>query len=241
MPQCGLVAKVGTAPDAPDTLRRELAVGLHLLAENAEIARPARCVSPGLHHEDGFPITLWEFVPHDPSAELDDDELADSLERLHAHLATWSGEPPDYRERIRRTERLLEDDAAMRAMPRDGLALVRARYAQVAAPLLERAKPSTVLHGGPHSYNVLATSAGLRWIDFETCCRGPVEADLAYLGEAGARRPGVDADLLVLAKHMLRISVATVCWSDPDRHPRLREAAEFHLAALADEEPLAAG
>jgi hypothetical protein len=91
-----------------------------------------------------------------------------------------------------------------------------------------------VLHGGPHSYNVLATPAGLRWIDFETCCRGPLEADLAYLGEAGTRRAGVDPELLALAGLMLRISVAAICWCDPDRHPRLREAAEYHLASLTD-------
>jgi hypothetical protein len=241
LPECGLVAKVGTAPDAPETLVRELAIAVHLLAEGAEIAPPAICVSPGPYRQDGHLITLWEFVAHDPDAELDDDELADSLERLHAHLATWGGGLPDYRERIRRTERLLADDQAMQAMPREGLDLVRVRFARVAKPLLERAKPDTVLHGGPHSHNVLATPAGLRWIDFETCCRGPVEADLAYLGEAGARRPGVDLELLALANQMLRISVATICWSYPDRHPRLREAAEYHLAELTAEEPWTAG
>ena len=241
LPRCGLIAKVGTAPDAPETLTRELAIGLHLLTEDAEIAPPATCVSPGPYRQDGLVITLWEFGEHDPDAEFDDDELADSLERLQARLATWSGELPDYRERIRRTERLLNDDQAMRAMPRDGLELVRARFAEVAKPLLERAKPTQVLHGGPHSHNVLSTPFGLRWIDFETCCRGPLEADLAYLGEAGARRPGVDVELLALAGQMLRISVATICWSYPDRHPRIREAAEYHLAALTHEEPRTPG
>jgi hypothetical protein len=186
-------------------------------------------------------ITLWECVPHDPDAELDDDQLADSLERLHAHLATWGGELPDYRERIWRTERLLADNRAMQAMPREGLELVRARFARVAKPLLERAKPNMVLHGGPHLHNVLATPAGLRWIDFETCCRGPVEADLAYLGETATRRPGVDLGLLALTRQMLRISVATICWSSPDRHPRLREAADYHLTALTQEEPWTVG
>jgi hypothetical protein len=105
----------------------------------------------------------------------------------------------------------------------------------VATTLLERSRPTAVLHGGPHSHNVLATPSGLRWIDFETCCRGPVEADLAYLGDAGASRHGVDLELLTLARQMLRISVATVCWCDPDRHPRLLDAAEHHLAALVEE------
>jgi hypothetical protein len=82
---------------------------------------------------------------------------------------------------------------------------------------------------------VLATPSGLRWIDFERCCRGPVEADLAYLGDTGTRRPGVDLELLTLTRQMLRVSVATICWCDPDRHPRLREAAEHHLAAFVEE------
>jgi hypothetical protein len=123
----------------------------------------------------------------------------------------------------------------MRAVPRAGLALLRARFAEVAPPLLERATPLAVLHGGPNPHNVLLTPAGLRWIDFEACCRGPIEADLAYLGPAATRRVGVDRELLALAGQMLRISVAAVCWRDPDRHPRLREAAEFHLAELTRE------
>jgi hypothetical protein len=51
---------------------------------------------------------------------------------------------------------------------------------------------------------------------FETCCSGPVEAELAYLGEAGASRQGVDLELLTLAQQMLRISVATICWYPAD-------------------------
>lgn len=234
LPGCGLVAKVGTATEAAATLARELAVALHLTGRGAEVAPPASRVPPGVHLHDGLSLTLWEFLPHDPDPELDDDELADSIERLHTHLATWRGELPDYRDRLRQTQRLLDDDHAMRAVPPGGLKLLRARFAETAPGLLERARPAIVLHGGPHSHNVLATPAGLRWIDFETCCRGPLEADLAYLGEAGTRRPGVDLELLALAKRMLSISVATICWCDPDRHPRLREAAEFHLASLAD-------
>jgi Ser/Thr protein kinase RdoA (MazF antagonist) len=226
---------VGTAPDSAETLARELALAQHLAASGAEIAPPAQRVAPGPHREAGLKITLWEFLSHDPDPELDDDELSDSLERLHGHLAGWDGELPDYREQIRATGQLLGDDAGMHAVPRDGLTLLRARFAAVAPPLLERARPTAVLHGGPHLHNVLATPAGLRWIDFETCCRGPVEADLAYLGEAGVRRANVDLELLALAQQMLRVKVATVCWRNPDRHPRLREAAEYHLAELTRE------
>lgn len=235
LPACGLVAKVGTSSDAAETLAREIAIGLHLASRGAEIAPPATRIHPGPYVHEGLTMTFWEFLPHEIDPELDDDELADSLARLHGHLASWTGELPDYRERVRQTGRLLEDGNAMRAVSSEGLALLRARFATVAPMLLERAQPSDVLHGAPHLHNVLVTRAGLRWIDFETCCRGPIEVDFAYLGQAGARRDGVDLELLALAQKMLRVAVATTCWSDPDRHPRLREAAEHHLAALADE------
>jgi hypothetical protein len=33
--------------------------------------------------------------------------------------------------------------------------------------------------------------------------------------------------LLGLAQKMVCVGVATTCWRDPDRHPRIREAAEY--------------
>ncbi|MDQ1532988.1 MAG: hypothetical protein QOF28_749 [Actinomycetota bacterium] len=89
-----------------------------------------------------------------------------------------------------------------------------------------------VVHGAPHIYNWLATPHGIRWIDFETCRRGPIESDYAYLGDAGYKQPRIDHGLLRLGGRMLRVTVAVRCWVDPDRHPRLREAAEYHLADL---------
>ena len=37
-----------------------------------------------------------------------------------------------------------------------------------------------LLHGEPHPGNVRTTKNGLLFIDLETCCRGPVEFDLAH-------------------------------------------------------------
>jgi hypothetical protein len=84
---------------------------------------------------------------------------------------TWSGPLPDDRDRIRRTEELLTDCGAMRAIPRDKRELPRRRFFEAAPAPLE----------------------------------------------------------------LLSTSVATVCWVNPERHPRLREATEFHLAVLANQ------
>jgi hypothetical protein len=72
-PACGLVAKVGTSSEAPETFAREIAVARYLGARGAEIACPASGVFAGPYQQEGLEITLWEFVPHEFDPELDDD------------------------------------------------------------------------------------------------------------------------------------------------------------------------
>ena len=51
----------------------------------------------------------------------------------------------------------------------------------------ERGGDEQLLHGEPHPGNVLTTRSGPLFIDFGTCCRGPVEFALAH---ARSQRPG---------------------------------------------------
>jgi len=50
---------------------------------------------------------------------------------------------------------------------------------QVQVPEAELAGSLIRLHGEPHDGNRISTAAGIRWIDFESCCVGPLEWDLA--------------------------------------------------------------
>jgi Predicted choline kinase involved in LPS biosynthesis len=53
------------------------------------------------------------------------------------------------------------------------------------------------MHGEPHPGNVLSTKTGLLFIDLETCCRGPVEFDLAHVPEdVSERYADADEELL---------------------------------------------
>src|SRR5881409_3231997 len=47
----------------------------------------------------------------------------------------------------------------------------------------DRGAVEQLLHGEPHQGNVLRTKNGPLFIDLETCCRGPVEFDLAHAPE----------------------------------------------------------
>jgi hypothetical protein len=76
------------------------------------------------------------------------------------------------------------------------------------------------------------TRSGIRWIDFESVCRGPLEWDLAFMSDdARASFDGVDEDLLDLLSLLNRARVATWCGIQA-RFPEMRWHGEHHLAAL---------
>jgi GNAT superfamily N-acetyltransferase len=89
------------------------------------------------------------------------------------------------------------------------------------------------LHGGPHTSNLLRTSRGLRWIDLDTVCRGPLEWDLAHLPEAAAAVfPEAEPNALAHARLLVSAEVAVWCWHTYGRAPEVDEAAHFHLDQL---------
>ena len=93
----------------------------------------------------------------------------------------------------------------------------------------DRGAAEQLLHGEPHPGNLLRTKKGLLFIDFETCCRGPVEFDIAHVpGEVGARYPGADQELLRECRILMLAMVASWRWDRNDQFPNgLRMGAEF--------------
>ncbi|UUN25231.1 phosphotransferase [Streptomyces sp. FIT100] len=80
-----------------------------------------------------------------------------------------------------------------------------------------------LLHGEPHPGNLLTTKNGLLFIDLETCCRGPVEFDLAHAPEeVGAHYPGVDQDLLRACRILVLAMITTWRWDRGDQYPNGR-------------------
>ena len=55
--------------------------------------------------------------------------------------------------------------------------------------ITDRDAPEQLLHGEPHPGNVLRTEDGLLFVDLETCCRGPIEFDIAHAAVSGSRPP----------------------------------------------------
>ena len=88
----------------------------------------------------------------------------------------------------------------------------------------ERGGDEQLLHGEPHPGNVLTTKTGLLFIDLETCCRGPVEFDLAHAPEeVGEHYPGVNQELLRECRILVLAMITTWRWDRGDQLPGGRQ------------------
>ena len=63
-------------------------------------------------------------------------------------------------------------------------------------------------HGEPHPGNVLRTKDGLLFVDLETCCRGPIEFDIAHAAVNASGPPNEVASFYVGADQLL----VRDCW-----------------------------
>ena len=223
-------SRVVSAEPGFETYAREIAVARHAIVRNGPVVAPAEAAGP--HLRDGLAISLWEYL-EELQAELTERQIGVSLRAFHEALHDFAGSLPRLDERLDRAGEVIADPAAvprLAAADREFLdTTFRALRAEASSPDASH----RVLHGGPHSANLLSTPAGPRWIDLDTVCRGPLEWDLAHVGaEAAEVFPETDADLLASMRKLVSAEVAIWCWHTYGRAPEVDEAAIHHLEAL---------
>jgi Phosphotransferase enzyme family len=97
----------------------------------------------------------------------------------------------------------------------------------------ERTSGEQLLHGEPHAGNLLNTKSGPLFIDLETCCRGPVEFDLAHVPEEVSEcYSGADQELLRACRLLVLAMVAAWRWDLDDQLPNGKRAGQELLGAL---------
>jgi hypothetical protein len=231
-----VVAKVATRTASKLGVRLEHALGSELATLGADIAIPLPGLEPVEHLPTGFVVTLWERLER-VDAQAADRSLSRSLAALQAALARTRTKLPSFRAELMRARLALDDDTFMAALAPADRSFLRSVYDAGLAELdgvdLDRQR----LHGEPHEGNRVHTARGLRWIDFESCCVGPLEWDLAFQSaEVSATFSDVDDDLLLRLKRLNSARVATWCWGTA-RFPEMRRHGEFHLHALRTKPP----
>jgi hypothetical protein len=228
-----VVAKVGTRPDSPARLRHEHEVAAAIARASAAAPPPIAMplAHPIVDQVKGFVVTLWERLERLDVAPSEA-EVADSLQRLHAALASYQGAVPSFRDAIDRAQATLFDDAAMHLLHHGDRDRLRNAFVTLTRRVAALSFTERVLHGEPHSFNLIPTPSGIRWIDLEAVCRGPLEWDLAFLGDGAASRfPDTTPDRLALFRIFNSARVATWCWARAD-HPDMRPHAEHHLGVV---------
>jgi hypothetical protein len=168
-------------PSVRDHFARDLSVSAFLAGRGVPVVTPSSDLPAGPHVRDGFVMSFSTYVPHFADVELSRPDVLKLLPSLHAELRRYEGSLPS---------RGPVDDVDHTLAYLDGLGVpdlspFRVRRDELLASWDAHYNDVQPLHGDSHHGNLLMTSAGPVWNDFEDTWLGPVGWDLACL--AGAR------------------------------------------------------
>ena len=219
---CDVLARV--APRAHEAAELEVELAKRLAETESPVAGLEPRVAPRVYRRDGFVITFWTYLEPVSPRGVAPAAYADALERLHAGdsgtcdvtapHSTGSG-----RGGANDSSRAPSDTPALFAdADRE---LLSTTLGGLRRAIDDRGAADQLLHGEPHPGNLLSTKNGPLFIDLETCCRGPVEFDLAHVPEDVCERyPGVDQALLRDCRGLVLAMVAAWRWDRSDQFPK---------------------
>jgi aminoglycoside phosphotransferase (APT) family kinase protein len=228
---CDVLARV--APVARQVARFELEVAQRLAESGSPVAGLAPGVAPRVYGRDGFVVTLWTYYEPVRAGVVAPAAYADALGRLHAGLRRLEVAAPHFSDRVAQAQQLLASRDQTPALAEADRALLADTLASLGRVIGEGGRVEQLLHGEPHPGNLLATKAGLVFIDFETCCRGPVEFDLAHAPtQVSEHYRGVDQGLLGACRILVLAMVTTWRWDRGDQLPNGRQLATAWLSQI---------
>ncbi len=226
-----VLARVALAAHEAAALEVELAA--RLAATDSPVALLEPRVAPRVYERDGYSITLWTYYEPLPARQLLPTEYAGALARLHDAMRHVDVAAPHFMDRVRDAKRLVESRDRTPAVADVDRDLLGNTFSRAMRAIAGRRAAEQLLHGEPHPGNVLNTRIGPRFIDLETCCRGPVEFDLAHVPkEVSGCYPGIDQALLSECRVLVLAMVAAWRLDPEDQLPSGRQAAVELLAAL---------
>ncbi|WP_427920979.1 phosphotransferase [Streptomyces sp. cg40] len=232
---CDVFARVAHVGE--EVAQFEVELAQRLVEAGSPVCALEPRVEPRVYTRDGFAVTLWTYrepvSPH--TAPVD---YAKALEQLHAGMREVDLPSPRFTDRITEAEAVVADPDRSPELADAERVFLGGRLAGLRRAIDERGAVEQLLHGEPHPGNVLGTANGPLFIDLETCCRGPVEFDLAHVPEAvPAHYPNVDQGLLDECRQLVLAIVAAWRWRLGDQFPNGRLFGEELLRALHDGPP----
>jgi Ser/Thr protein kinase RdoA (MazF antagonist) len=233
---CDVFARVALAGEEGFALEVELAQRLAALASPVAMLEPR--VDPSVYEGDGFALTLWTYYETVTRDQVTPAEYADALQRLHAGMRKVEIAAPHFMERAMEAVRLVASRDETPALADADRRLLLSTLQSARQQIRSRGAAEQLLHGEPHPGNVLSTQDGPLFIDFETCCRGPIEFDVAHLPEeVSANYPDVDEVLLKECRRLVLAMVAAWRWDVRDEYPDGHQYGRSILTLLREGPP----
>jgi Ser/Thr protein kinase RdoA (MazF antagonist) len=228
---CDVVARV--APIGQQVAALEVELAQRLAATGSPVVALDPRAEPRVYVRDGFTVTLWTYHETVSTREATSAEYADALLRLHAGMRQIDTATPHFTDRVAEAQALVEDRTCTPELPAAGRELLGYALRHLSREIRDRGAPEQLLHGEPHPGNVLSTKEGLLFIDLETCCRGPVEFDIAHApDEVAEHYPDTDQALHRRCRVLKLAMITTWRWDRDDHFPNGRRLAREWLGEL---------
>ncbi|MFE9727416.1 phosphotransferase family protein [Streptomyces sp. NPDC005794] len=215
---CDVLARVAPSGQLADS-EFEVGVARHLAAVDAPVAGLDPRVDPRVQVRDAFAISLWTY--YEPvGSEIAPADYADAFMRHHAALRQIALDAPHVTDRVARALREVNDRGQSPELPDSDRKLLRDTLSGLSAAISIDEAGDQLLHGEPHPGNVLNTKRGPLFVDLATCCRGPIEFDLAHAPEeVGKHYAGADHDLIHRCRALNWAMFSAWRWRRNDQMP----------------------
>jgi hypothetical protein len=197
----------------------------HRLAETkSPVAELEPRAEPRVYLRDGFAVTLWSYYEPVPPRDIAPSDYARALERLHAGMRQIDVAAPHFTDRVQEAQWLVGNRVHTPELADADRELLSETLSTLRHRISDRGADEQLLHGEPHPGNVLRTKKGLLFVDLETCCRGPVEFDIAHAPEeVSMHYPTANQDLLRECRTLMLAMIATWRWDRDDQLPNGRQ------------------
>ncbi|HEU5383549.1 MAG TPA: phosphotransferase [Ktedonobacteraceae bacterium] len=206
---------------------------MRLAQTESPVAEPEPRVEPRVYIRGGFAVTLWKYYEPVPTRSIAPSEYAQVLEQLHVGMRQIDVTAPHFTDRIEEAQSLVGNRAHTPELADTERELLSKTLRNLRRAVEGRGADEQLLHGEPHPGNLLRTKRGLLFVDLETCCRGPVEFDIAHAPqEVSEYYPAANQDLLRDYRILVLAMIATWRWDRDDQLPNGRQLGAEWLSQI---------
>jgi hypothetical protein len=215
---CDVLARVAPSAHLADS-EFEVEVARRLADVDAPVAELEPRVAPRVHVRDAFAISLWTY--YEPVAsQIAPTDYADAFMRHHAALRQIDLHAPHFTDRVAAALKEVNDHERSPELPASDRELLSDTLSGLSAAIGIDKAGDQLLHGEPHPGNLLNTRRGPLFVDLATCCRGPIEFDLAHAPEGvGQHYAGADKDLIHRCRALNWAMFSAWRWRRDDQMP----------------------